>query len=357
MTEEQLHSIDALIRANGRFALWRVPGDSSFRFMRQLSSRPVCYEHIGQLNGARGFVIAPFSASAAQPIVLILPECETIDTDIPRLSPTKNGYEPLPCAPKERYEADFARCIEALQCGALQKVVLSRQKLEALPADFSPASAFLEAMARYPYSYVYLCHSPETGTWMGCSPERLLSGLRTHWQTVSLAATLPQQGDCARTWSDSHKTEQQLVTDYIHQQLDSFGASRVQAEAPCTVQAANLIHLRSNFSFELPNSARLGSLLFHLHPTPAVSGLPKADAFSFLLQHEANERGYYAGFMGYLDPEAQTDVYVNLRCMKLHETHAILYAGGGLLPSSVLEEEWKETEDKMKTMQSLIIHH
>ena len=32
-----------------------------------------------------------------------------------------------------------------------------------------------------------------------------------------------------------------------------------------------------------------------------------------------------------------------------------LYAGGGLLASSELEDEWQETEKKMRTMKNLIM--
>lgn len=55
-----------------------------------------------------------------------------------------------------------------------------------------------------------------------------------------------------------------------------------------------------------------------------------------------------------LNPDGKTDLYVNLRCMNITSEVLTLYAGGGLLASSELEDEWQETEKKMRTMKNLI---
>ena len=380
MNEEELKHLNKLIKTNERFAIWRMPNEATLCFVHQQNPEAYCCERIEQLNNVKGFVVAPFSPSKEHPIVVIRSECgiqqtalasntdkENHPTDKKQADSKNNNipkcnaaYHMSQTSTNENatldmeYRTNFSIFSKALQAEQLQKLVLSRSKEKALSADFSPAHAFIEAVYRYPYSYVYLCHTPETGTWMGSTPETLLSGKGKHWHTVSLAATLPNSKEGENTWDAHHKLEQQLVTDYIQTQLLSFGATHIHVEDPFTVQAAQLLHLRSNFHFELPNTRQIGSLLQHLHPTPAVSGLPKAEAFSFILQHETAKRAYYAGFIGSLDPDEQTAIYVNLRCMQIREKRATLYAGGGLLSSSVLETEWNETEYKMKTMESLI---
>ena len=97
----------------------------------------------------------------------------------------------------------------------------------------------------------------------------------------------------------------------------------------------------------------MGDLLKLLHPTPAVCGLPKEEAYRFILDNEGYDRSYYSGFIGWLRPEGRTDLYVNLRCMNVKEDSLTLYAGGGLLASSELDDEFQETEKKMQTMQNL----
>ena len=60
------------------------------------------------------------------------------------------------------------------------------------------------------------------------------------------------------------------------------------------------------------------------------------------------------GFIGWLDTEGHTDLYVNLRCMEIKPGETTLYAGGGILASSEIESEWTETGDKMNTMKSIL---
>ena len=113
--------------------------------------------------------------------------------------------------------------------------------------------------------------------------------------------------------------------------------------------------MKTDFHFSLPDNDSLGDLLKLLHPTPAVCGLPKEKAYQFILDHEDHERRYYSGFIGMLNPDGKTDLYVNLRCMNITSEALTLYAGGGLLASSELEDEWQETEKKMRTMKNLIM--
>jgi isochorismate synthase len=99
--------------------------------------------------------------------------------------------------------------------------------------------------------------------------------------------------------------------------------------------------------------------LYLLHPTPAVCGLPKNEALSFILEHEIHNREFYSGFLGPVNMTSgrgrnSSSLYVNLRCMKLRENTAILYAGCGITVESEPEKEWQETELKANTLLSVI---
>ena len=96
------------------------------------------------------------------------------------------------------------------------------------------------------------------------------------------------------------------------------------------------------------------ALLLRLHPTPAVCGLPRAAAQRAILTDEASPRRYYAGFSGPLGIEGETRLYVSLRCMEFTPSLATLYAGGGIMPESVEQEEWEETQRKLQTMLRLL---
>ena len=43
-------------------------------------------------------------------------------------------------------------------------------------------------------------------------------------------------------------------------------------------------------------------------------------------------------------------LFVNLRCMQIKGSTALLYVGGGITKDSIPEDEWEETVAKSKTM-------
>ena len=352
--------IDTLIKENRSFALWRIPGDE-IRFVMQSSGSARLLYHIEELDGQSGFVIAPFHVCQEQPIVLIRPDIEEIPSAWnPNSFSTEEkslGHETeIPCATayKADYTYRFNHFIEPLQKKEFDKLVLSRHQVIQRDASLSPAAVFYKACNRYPYSYIYLCHTPETGTWLGCTPEIILSGENGSWHTVALAGTQPlQNGALPTEWDNKNREEQEYVAYYIRKQLQDLGIQPTES-APSTVRAGELAHLRSDFSFSLPDNKKLGDLLKRLHPTPAVCGLPKDKAYDFILNHEGYNRRYYSGFIGQLIPEGKSDLYVNLRCMNILSDTLVLYAGSGILTSSEVESEWQETEAKMQTMKRLL---
>src|SRR5699024_2965878 len=113
-----------------------------------------------------------------------------------------------------------------------------------------------------------------------------------------------------------------------------------------TVKAGQLFHLQSRISGQLKQDEALKTLLEALHPTPAVCGFPKQAAKEFILSHEPYNREFYAGFLGelntkekkirranrrnvenqaYAQTKKKTELFVNLRCMKLENHYCKLY--------------------------------
>ena len=169
-----------------------------------------------------------------------------------------------------------------------------------------------------------------------------------------MAGTQPlQDGKLPQIWDEKNRKEQAYVASYIRRQLLSLGIHSTE-NGPYPAYAGALSHLKTDFQFSLKDNKGLGDLLKVLHPTPAVCGLPKEEAYRFILQNEGYDRRYYSGFIGWLDPDGKTDLYVNLRCMHIENGQLSFYAGGGLLASSELNDEWLETEKKLQTIKRLI---
>ena len=202
---------------------------------------------------------------------------------------------------------------------------------------------------KYPNAYVYLRYDIVEGCWIGASPELLLKENNQLIQTVSLAGTKAKEDE----WTEKEYHEQQVVTDYIKSTLKNY-TTYVDVDGPFSVNAGFFEHLKSFISAQIKDKSLLTDLLKDLHPTPAVGGMPKDLAKDFIIKNEGYNRSFYAGFMGYTK-EMEAEYFVNLRCAKIYSNKVKLYVGGGIMPDSVPEKEWRETEMKSKTIGELLI--
>lgn len=355
------------------FACYRLPDKRHFIKLTQKKGEPETYFSLTDLNGKEGFVLVPFKIDETHPVVLIHPEKKERVRVSKCSARLRNEYGAVelaaPSDGRERYGEVFRCFHQQLKDGKFAKIVLARHEEISNPASIDAEAMFMEACRIYPHLCIMLVSTPQTGTWLMATPEVLLDGDGETWRTMALAGTmkareLAPDADCSsastpwvdgndmRDWSAKNKHEQQLVATYIQQCLSPFAAQLTQ-RGPYTVQAGDLVHLRSDFMFSLHDTQSLGSLLEVLHPTPAVCGLPKTEAQRFILQHEHADRSYYSGFAGLLNPNGETHLYVSLRCMRILENRYRLYAGGGLLLDSVEQQEWEETVAKMETMRKI----
>lgn len=366
VVSQHINAIGQLIGKELGFVLYRLPSSTEPTLIVSASDHIEKRFDYANLNGCEGFVLAPFHIEPLQPILIIRPEqvaegFEGIDSFVHSqafeqwLSVPKAMDESLQCKhgtgeEKKPYKITFHRFLDALDRHQFDKLVLSRYHVEQRDETIAPVAAFLRACERYPSAFVYLCYTPISGLWMGSSPEMLLSGTAPDYHTVALAGTM-RVNDSPRAirWDAKNRNEQQWVVTYLREVLSENG-TQWQEDSMQTVVAGNVAHLKTSFHFRYHPSQQLGELLKKLHPTPAVCGFPKEQAYRFIVDNEGYNRSYYAGFVGLLSPVKQTDLYVNLRCMQWEEKQLILYAGGGLLVTSQVEKEWRETEDKLQTM-------
>lgn len=351
------------------YAIYRLPYADEATLIQQTEGEPAELLSCTELNGKSGFVVAPFQITVQQPILLIRPDkVEKIEVrckwqEVRGEWQEVRGEEPEVRDEKREvsstYAIDFANYHSQLEAETFRKIVLARCANEKAPDNLDVMALFHKACALYPRLFIALVYTEKSGCWLTATPEILLDGDGTHWRTVALAGTMKLEGDQLNgegetlKWSTKNIQEQRIVATYITECLEQFTGD-FREEGPRTVRAANLVHLRSDFTFTLPDADHLGDLLNTLHPTPAVCGLPKNEAFQFIVSNEHTPRRYYSGFMGPLNSPLTTHLYVSLRCMNIEGDICHLYAGGGLLKDSTEEQEWAETEAKLETMRRCI---
>ena len=340
------------------YAIYRLPHANYCTRIEQTDGEPEELLSCVELNGKEGFVVAPFEVKEQQPILLIHPD-KVVRIPLDEHDSTSTCLSCSPSLPSTEYSIDFANFHAQLEAGAFRKIVLARCAQEQTEEAIPPMDLFFHACNLYPRLFISLVYTSRSGCWLTATPEILLEGEGASWRTIALAGTMQLKGDQlggegeTLSWTTKNIQEQRYVPTYITECLEQF-TSDFREEGPYTVRAANLVHLRSDFTFTLPDTQHIGDLLQTLHPTPAVCGLPKRDAFRFIVGNEHTPRRYYSGFMGPLLC-ADTHLYVSLRCMNIDNNHYYLYAGGGLLKESLMELEWNETEAKLETMRKCIV--
>ena len=342
------------------FAVYRLPYGKFATMVQQTDGEPA--EELlscAELNGRSGYVMAPFEITDSHPILLIRPDkVERVALSGRKVPDGLSGQSRESEKSRGYYAVDFANFHSQLELGTFRKIVLARCAEEELSESIPPMELFYKACDLYPRMLISLVCTEKGGSWLTATPEILLEGRGTDWRTVALAGTVRLEGEQLSgegetvNWSTKNIQEQRYVATYIAECLEQF-TSDFSEEGPFSVRAANLVHLRSDFTFTLPSRDRLGDLLQTLYPTPAVCGLPKREAFHFITHNEHTPRLYYSGFQGWLGEE-ETHLYVSLRCMKMEEKRYYLYAGGGLLKDSTEEQEWQETEAKLETMRKVL---
>lgn len=266
---------------------------------------------------------------------------------------------------KERFIASVEHAIQTIKQGELLKVVLSRKKVFEISENYDINLIFDKICKAYPTAFVsavYLPHLNEV--WMGASPEILVSqNVNGIFKTMALAGTqstsLPNGQvvtEKEAAWRQKEIEEQALVCRYIINCFKKVRVREYEEIGPRTVQAGNLMHLRTVFTVDTRaiNFPELTSVMLDLlHPTSAVCGMPKAPATKLIYETENYDREFYSGYLGPVNIEASTNLFVNLRTMKIKEGLATLFAGCGITADSNPEKEWQETEMKCQTIENV----
>lgn len=266
---------------------------------------------------------------------------------------------------KAAFIALVEQAIKAIEEDQFQKVVPSRRKMVSLPNNFEIVDTFHKLCQGYPAAFVSVFSIPGIGTWIGASPEILVSTFLQEktkiFRTIALAGTQVKKENCSlreTAWRQKEIEEQALVSRYIISCFKKIRLREYEEKGPKTVAAGNLIHLRTDFTVDTlaTNFPELASIMLRLlHPTSAVCGMPKEPTMHFLRQREGYDREYFSGFMGpvNMSPD-ELHIFVNLRCMQLLDKQAVLYSGAGVTIDSNPTREWKETEAKMNTLLKVI---
>lgn len=362
-------------------AAWRTPESAETTVILTIKPEPFLLTDSFEETGS-GFLFHPFDAT--QPGLFIKADVQFsfrqgklqsedqknlkaiawLNTHANELTNSEQQKKLPPKKTNQFSSVDFRdlvqQAIRYIAHGDAEKIVPSRVKPVALAPSFDVAEAFVRLESAYPNALVSFVYTPKNGAWLGASPETLVSVEKNFFRTVALAGTQAYQpGTNLKhvAWTQKEIEEQALVSRYIINCFKKIRLREFEEHGPKTVVAGNLMHLKTDFSVDMKatNFPQLGSVMLRLlHPTSAVCGTPLESSRKFLLEHEGYPREFYSGFLGPINMNDASHLFVNLRCMQLFADEAWLYAGAGVTGDSIPEKEWEETEMKMNTLLDVI---
>lgn len=369
---------------NFSFALWRSPNDSVKNLIVSYTAKTLEPKAILE-DLAPGFIFAPFDKTKSRyylPADImfhfsegVLNEPANNEANASREwfneAASKAGLKPskpfffkqssTSSSDKTAYMQLVAKGVQQIEDGAFEKIVPSRAKRVELPESFDAIDTFQKLCDTYPNALISFVSIPNVGTWMGASPELLIQVENNRiFKTVALAGTKPfEPGTDIRNvaWTQKEIEEQALVSRYIISNFKKIRLREYDEQGPKTVIAGNVMHLKTTYAVDMKetNFPQLGSVMLQLiHPTSAVCGMPLEESLAFLKANEGYDREFYAGYLGPVNVSNTISLFVNLRCMQLADTQAILYAGAGVTADSIPESEWDETEIKLNTLLKVI---
>jgi menaquinone-specific isochorismate synthase len=255
------------------------------------------------------------------------------------------------------YRDAVARATRAIAAGRLRKVVLARRLLVETDWAVSP-TAMLERLADDEPSCTAFLFRRGESAFVGASPELLVSRRNQSVLSHPLAGTIalelaPASADRGDRLLGSAKDleEHELVVADIASVLDPLCSELIVPSEPSVVSLRTMAHLGTRIEGRLiADEGRVPSaleLVVALHPTPAVGGVPRAEALELIATLEPGPRGPWAGPVGWVDASGDGDWMVGLRSATLSAKEATIWAGAGIVAASDPESELAETTVKL----------
>ncbi|MFY4719791.1 isochorismate synthase [Streptomyces sp. LaBMicrA B280] len=265
------------------------------------------------------------------------------------------------------YTAAVSRALELIGDGELSKVVLARS-LELTGGHPVAVPALLTRLVHAdPAAYAFAADvtapgDPAPRTLVGASPELLVSRRGALVVANPLAGSAPRAGDetldrerIARL-RDSAKDlgEHAHTAAQVAELLGGFCTDLDVPERPEVIGTPTMWHLSTRITGRLrdpldPACSALG-LAEALHPTPAVCGVPAPRALTAIADLEPEDRGYYAGMVGWSGLDGDGEWAVTIRSAEICDRTVRLFAGAGIVPGSDPDAELAETSAKFRTL-------
>ena len=190
-------------------------------------------------------------------------------------------------------------------------------------------------------------------SFIGASPEMILKKETNIINIDALAGSKPIINKNQLLNDNKIQEEHGFVVEGIVDTLKSINIDS-KIEESYILELKNIAHLKTEITSEIDAQLNPLNILDILVPTAALSGYPKAPSMDIIDSIEENERGWYAGPIGWIDSEMNCQFYAALRSAYINNNKIYFYGGAGIVINSDSDEEWEEIVDKIDSIYNII---
>lgn len=263
----------------------------------------------------------------------------------------------------QHFKASVAAAIKHISRRHLQKVVLAHAFDLVRKEPFQTLPSLVELRQRHPDCHVFSINNRQGKTFIGASPERLLSLYQGQLVTDALAGSAPRgrnpredrQLALRLVSSRKEQGEHCMVVDFLASQLEKLGLCPQYPKIPSLLRLSNIQHLHTPIRAVVSGPTHPLQMVEALHPTPAVAGVPTQEAFEQIHAYEQFDRGLYAAPLGWVDTQGNSEFIVGIRSALIDQNWARLYAGAGIVLGSDPEREWAEINLKFRALSEALL--
>jgi len=268
-----------------------------------------------------------------------------------------HSSEVTPNMDKEKFSNIVNKAKQYIHDGDIFQVVLSRKFAFETNGDNLTLYKTLRKLNPSPYMYHL---KQDSKTIIGASPEMLVRITDDKVETFPIAGT--------RKITDNEEKNKALSDELIHDEkelaehtmLVDLGRNDIGRVCKYgTVHPESLMqikrfshvqHIVSHVVGNLDSKNDMFDAFQAVFPAGTVSGAPKVRAMQIIDELESEERGPYAGAVGYFSYNGCCDFAIAIRSIFIENNKGFVQSGAGIVSDSIAENEFKETEYKAGAM-------
>ena len=226
----------------------------------------------------------------------------------------------------------------------------------------SPLALYSRLRERQPGRFgAYISH--DGSHLLSQSPELFISREGDTLKAMPMKGTASALSEVASALSEDPKNQAEnvMIVDLLRNDL-----SRISLPGTVTVpnlfevaRHGDVLQMTSTVQGQVKPNTTLFNILNAVFPCGSVTGAPKKRSMQIIQELESEDRGYYCGALGWLDPSGDFAFSVPIRTIEVtedsdsHDSTFTLGIGAGITNDSDAKQEWQECQIKSDFLMKL----